>query len=130
MDFRYNLDRDTFSMSIRYNTSRVADDATLNSFLQDRLSIRQQNHQAPIGNLGTPYSATIKEDAEFLRGDVQFSVIRDYNNEESNISCKVVETDDDAFPVGLEELFPVEEVHRLILEYLVSFNNVIDNSNN
>ena len=71
----------------------------------------------------TSYFVTIKSDMEFLVGESQYSVINDYKEGDIEVTCVVVESEDNTREMGSTWTYQISDVHRYILEYIKTIRN-------
>ena len=96
LDFKFNNNRQNLQVCVRYKLMRVSSDENLKSIVLDRerltgMSVSKINVSHYIQ---TPYDVTMKKDMEFLIGNAQYCVSKDYEEGDTHITCTVVESVD------------------------------------
>ena len=124
IDFRYNIDRHIFYITIRYKLVRAKEDTTIKNYLAERRTLcgrRTTKRSRVAENIETPYHTTIKKGMEFMLDDVQYSIKKDYVSNDKTVVCVVEESENNNIIVGTEFTFNIERVHSLILDYINTF---------
>ena len=117
LDFRYNLTRHVLTMCLRYKIVRASSEPALRQHIASTENTRGRPSLLSR-NVTTPFGTTIKKEMEFVVDDVQYSINKDYEENDVEVTCTVVKSNNFDINIGSERVFNIEEVHSLIINYL------------
>ena len=115
IDFKFNFNRESLSISVRYMTKTVREDDQLLAILRDRERVtgdQYRSRRRQNRNIQMECSSVIKEGVDFLYLDASYHV-NTYFCETmfaDGVHCTVTESENNDSPVGSNLVFQVEEV--------------------